>query len=359
MITQQKLEQIDLQNMFAILKNFPAQIEDAINIGKKAPGFPNKIESKNFVILGMGGSAIGGDLIRSYSSVLKGADHLSFSVIRNYILPGNIDENANVIVSSYSGGTEETITAYKTALNKSQNIVCITTGGELESLAKKNNTPVIKIPSGYQPRCALGFSFFTMLYLLMKSGAYQGEAVKTTEMAIDELILLIKKRSDEFSSLSSDNEAYHLAEKLNGTIPVIYSSVERMDIVNLRWRGQIQENAKYLAFGNYLPEMNHNEINAFSNPVNFGKNYSIIFLKDLEDNDRIKLRFNALEDILKPMTNQIIKLHSNADYLLTRIFDLIYLGDWVSYYLAVLNEIDPTPIPNINKLKDILSMNHD
>jgi glucose/mannose-6-phosphate isomerase len=355
MINQMELKKIDSQNMFEILKNFPQQLEDAIRIGKEAPGFPLEIKSNDFAILGMGGSAIGGDLIRSYSNVLPGASHLSISVNRNYVLPDSIIERTNIIASSYSGGTEETITAYKAAIKKSKNVVCITTGGELEYLAIQNNTPVIKIPAGYQPRCALGYSFFTMLYLFIKSGAYKKEAIEITEKAIDELFILIKNSSEKFSNLSEDNEAYQTAKQLHGTIPVIYSSIERMDAVNLRWRGQIQENAKNLAFGNYLPEMNHNEINAFSYPENLSTKFSIIFMKDVDDNDRVKIRFNVLEDILSPKVNQIIKIQSDGKYLLTRLFDIIYFGDWVSYYLAILNGVDPTPIPNIIKLKKILS----
>ncbi|TAL70584.1 MAG: bifunctional phosphoglucose/phosphomannose isomerase [Bacteroidetes bacterium] len=348
-----ELLKIDSENMFEVLKNFPQQIKDAIDIGKKIkPDF--KINTNKIIILGMGGSAIGGDLLKSYSEYTNGADHLSINVYRKYDIPETIDENTFVIASSYSGGTEETINAFKQAIMKTKNIVIITTGGELGKLGIDNNIQVINIPSGLMPRCALGYSFFVMLYVMMNFGLFKTEAIKITDNAIEELINVIEDKSAEFSNYEKLNSAIAIAEKIEGKIPIIYSSIERFDAVNLRWRCQIQENSKNLAFGNYLPEMNHNEINAFSYPSDLVRKSSVLFLRDNEDNPRVKIRFNALKELLKNKID-IMEIEGNGKHLLTRMFEVIYLGDWVSYYLSLINSVDPTPIPLISKLKTLLS----
>jgi len=179
--------------------------------------------------------------------------------------------------------------------------------------------------------------------------------VEHTKAAINELNGLLDRKLPLYTRLDESNPALELAKKIFGKIVVIYSSTDRLDSVNLRWRCQIQENAKHLAFGNLLPEMNHNEINSWNNPEGFGKNMVIIFLRDNEDNPRIKVRFDALAEVLSPLCSNIISVESSAETLLARMFDLIWLGDWVSFYLAMLNGEDPTPIPAISTLKEKLS----
>ena len=359
-ITEQEIKKIDSQNMFDILKDFPEQVKEAIAIGKKSPIFPKPVSyiestSINIHILGMGGSAIGGDILRTYCRSIEGAEHLNISVTRNYSA-GNIIPNSYIIASSYSGETEETISALNEVLKISNNIVCITTGGKLEKIARDNNLPVIKIPAGLQPRCALGYSFFTMLYLLLSNKLFKIKAVEVTEKAIKELLKVLAQKAVIYSDFKNENNPPLVAGlKLSGTIPVIYSSVDRLEAVNWRWRGQIQENAKNFAFGSFLPEMNHNEINGWNNPADLTKAFSIIFLKDKEDNPRTKIRFDALSSIIADKAAQVFSFEGDGEYLLTRMFDLIYLGDWISYYLAIYSQIDPTPIPYISKLKNFLA----
>jgi glucose/mannose-6-phosphate isomerase len=345
----------DTQNMFEVLKNFPNQVREACEIGKNCPLFNEYNEPTQIVILGMGGSAIGGDLLRSYGASLDGAGHLSIIVNRNYTLPKFVNENTYIIANSYSGNTEETLSGFTEALKKTKHIISICSGGELERESIENNIPVIKIPGGLQPRCALGYSFFPLLYLMMRIGAFKNEAIETTNKAIEELLPMLDDASEKLSELSDDNPAISLAERFSGNIPVFYSASKRLDMVNLRWRCQIQENAKQAAFGNQLPEMNHNEINAWSFPEEIKKIGVPVFLLDPEDHPRVKMRFDALYDIFTEMDYHVYTLISEAKYLLTRMFNLTYMADWTSYYLALINNVDPTPIPLINKLKDYLS----
>ncbi len=347
---------IDKSNMFEILQNFCNQIKEAISIGTSSPIFNiSKIKPQKFIILGMGGSAIGGDLLRSYFREIDGASHLEIIINRNYTIPEYIDNSWFVIASSYSGGTEETISAYNLVKEKTKNILAITSGGELARIAENDGFPIIRIPAGLMPRCALGYSFFTMLMQLIRLGAVDETTANIIKAQVDETLSITEAKAKDYSQIKPQNLAYSIAEKLKGKIPVVYSADTKMDVVNLRWRGQLQENAKNLAFGAYLPEMNHNEINSWSFPQNLIQNFIFILLQDKEDHPQIRRRFEAIAEIFSQLNCEVISLESSANSLLARMFDMIYLGDWVSYWLALLNGVDPTPIPLISKLKSILS----
>ena len=351
----EEARKVDSDNMYEVLKKFPDQLKEAVKIGDEAPVFKSSTTPEKILVLGMGGSAIGGDLIRSYSSVLPGADHLQVAVNRTYDIPNYIDSTWNVIASSYSGGTEETISGFTQAIEKTNQTLCITTGGSIGKIAAEKDIPRISIPAGLQPRCALGYSFFPLLKLMIKSGAYKEDAIKESEAAIEELIPMLEVKSKLYSVVNADNPAVVLACKLSGKIPVIYSSSEGLDSVNVRWRGQIQENAKNCAFGAFLPEMNHNEINGWSHPSVFVESGIPVFLNDPLDKDRVKYRFEALGAILEEKGFEVQKIKGEGDHFLTRMFDLLYLADWTSYYMAMINNVDPTPIPLINKLKNFLA----
>ncbi|HOK14585.1 MAG TPA: bifunctional phosphoglucose/phosphomannose isomerase [Candidatus Kapabacteria bacterium] len=350
------LRKFDSDSMFQVLLDFPKQISEAIKIIENSETF-QKIDyiPTKFLILGMGGSAIGGDLLRSFCKSVKGANHLQIIVNRNYEIPAFIDESWFVIASSYSGGTEETIAAYNFAKSRTNNILAITSGGKLEELARKDGYPVINIPSGFMPRCALGYSFFTLLLLLIRMKAIENTIANTILSNIQTTKELLIEKSKIYSDVSDNNLSISIANKVKGKIPVIYSSENILDVVNLRWRGQIQENSKNLAFGNFLPEMNHNEINSWIEPSSLINQFVFILLRDKDDIPQISKRIEAIKQIFADMGNEVIELQSGADSLLERIFDLIYLGDWVSYWLALLNRQDPTPIPLISKMKEILS----
>jgi glucose/mannose-6-phosphate isomerase len=195
----------------------------------------------------------------------------------------------------------------------------------------------------------------------MNNGFINEAAAKNTENAFEELQALMIKRANEYSDFNSNtNKAIDIARRLHKTIPVIYSAEDRLDSINIRWRNQIQENAKNLAFGGLLPEMNHNEVNGWTitdNGLSTEKisDFTSIFLKDPDENPRISLRYEFLQSILKNKVKDIIELTGEGTYLLTRMTDLIYLADWVSYYMALLNNTDPTPIPMISDLKELLA----
>ncbi|MBU2636461.1 MAG: bifunctional phosphoglucose/phosphomannose isomerase [Bacteroidetes bacterium] len=343
-MTKDVLKQYDKSNMFNLLAGFPLQIEDAVSVGKKAKVKLKKSVIKNIVVSGLGGSAIGGDLIRTY---LAAEIKIPFLVNRHYFLPEFVNGNSLVIISSYSGDTEETISAHKEAIKRGAQVLCITSGGETERLAKKNNQSLIKIPTGYPPRAALGYAFFPLLVILGNLGL-----IKDRSKDIEETIAFLKKKSKRYSDLNSQtNEALSFAKTLSGKLPIVYSSADVFDSVNLRWRGQLCENSKILAFGHTLPEMNHNELVGWKVLIEQMADMMVIFLRDKGDYKRVQLRMKIMEGIVKEYASNVVNIYSEGNSLLTRMFSLIFLGDWISYYLAILNKVDPTPVKVIDYLK--------
>jgi glucose/mannose-6-phosphate isomerase len=260
-----------------------------------------------------------------------------------------------VIASSYSGNTEETLISFEKAVRKTSNLFVITSGGKLEKICKESSIPYHKIPSGFPPRAALAYSFFSLLYLCMNNNLVSEEFNRIMNSSISELSVTIKKITERYSSHEMTNPAFKLANNLFDKIPVIYSSVGMLDAVNSRWRGQFNENSKSLSFGNLLPEMNHNEINGWVLPEGMINNFRIVLIRDKSVNPRIRVRLDAVREIFRSMDLQVDEFYGIGEYFLTRMFDLIHLGDWTSYYLAVLNKQDPMAIPLIYKLKEILT----
>ncbi|MBI3765504.1 MAG: bifunctional phosphoglucose/phosphomannose isomerase [Ignavibacteriales bacterium] len=276
---------------------------------------------------------------------------MPFVVNRHYFLPEFVNDRSLVIVSSYSGNTEETIAAHADAAKRNAQVICISTNGETELMAAKFEQPLITIPKGLPPRAALGYSFFSPLIALTAL-----KLVSSKEKEIKETLSLLKKKSKVYSSLlSKQNQALEIAKQLYTKLPVIYSSADRFDVVNTRWRGQLAENAKVLAFGHVLPEMSHNELVGWKVLRRIMQDMVVIFLRDKGDHPRVQVRMNITREIVDQYAAKVIEVQSEGKSLLARMFSLIYLGDWVSFYLAILNGVDPTPVKVIDYLKNELA----
>lgn len=337
----------DPKGMRSLILNFPKQAEEAVAIGTAAKIKLNTKKIQNIVITGLGGSAIGGDLLRAYL-----ADKCAVPVIvnRHYYFADYVGKNSLVIVSSYSGNTEETVSAYKDAIKRKAMIFCITSGGEVEKMAKKHKHPYIKIPGGLPPRAALGYSFFPTLIALSKLGF-----IKDQKKEIKETLALLNALSARYSNHdAADNQALNLAKTLHGKLPLIYSGADKFDTVNTRWRGQITENAKTLAFGHVFPELNHNEIVGWEVLTDIMKKIHVVILRDSEDYKRIKLRMDISKGIIGGLADGITEVQSEGKSLLARTFSMLYLADWLSFYLAMLNGVDPSPVKKIDFLKEEL-----
>jgi glucose/mannose-6-phosphate isomerase len=346
-LTAELLRSIDPSGMYERLRAFPDQVREAVAIGGTAPLRLSVRGIRNIVVCGLGGSAIGGDLLRSY---LAGEFPLPFIVNRTYTLPRFVGPDSLVIVSSYSGNTEETNAAHREAIRRKARILCITSGGATAALARRRRTPVILIPGGSPPRAALAYSFFPLLVALARLGL-----ATPRERDIRETVGMLDRLRDRYSRFEEEaNPALRLARLLQNRISVIYSSTERFDAVNTRWRGQIAENGKALSFGHVLPEMNHNELVGWKALQEQMRDIQVLVLRDRGDHPRVSVRMNITEDVLRQYTPHLTEVWSEGTSLLARIFSLVSLGDWVSLYLAILHREDPTPVAVIDHLKEEL-----
>ncbi len=300
-------------------------------------GMWNAIEFGSFeakkdqiIISGMGGSGIGGRILSTIAD-LEGFVKISYW--NNYNLPKWANENCSVICVSYSGNTAETLSAAKDALKLGCSLEVITTGGKLKDLAEQNDLHITEVEKGHQPRAALP--------LLLKA--------LICRIGLPNL----EEQINEVGGLSLPlDEAKSIASQLKGTIPCIYSS-DLMNPVAYRWRCQIEENTKQLAFNHQIPEMNHNEIVGWTLPNN---QMSVILIRDNNENEQIRNRFEATKNVA--WNNMVIvECTAKGKTPLARIMSMIILGDLVSIELAKLNNVDPTPVEVIENLKTELGGN--
>ncbi len=332
----------DPQNQFDVLVNSYSQIEKAWNTDFEKPFDITDVEK--VVICGLGGSAIGGELLTDFlSEELK----LPVYINRNYGLPNFADENTLVIASSYSGNTEETLDAAGEALNRGSKIICVTTGGKLMKFAEENNLSLFVMQSGFQPRYALYSSFFALLKIFQTLGL-----IENHDELVGRIIDLIKSKGRAYSE--KNNFAFELAEKLIGFVPVVYGVANKTATAAVRLKGQFNENSKSHAFYNVLPEMNHNEIIGWETQNETKLRAKVLIFKDETYHKQIKKRIEISSELIKKSGTDIIYLASNEDSFKVRLFDLVYLGDWVSYYLAIIRGYDPSEIDNIMYLKSKL-----
>ena len=337
------VKKYDPQNQFEVLKNSYQQIEFAWNNEIKIYG-SNVSEISNIIISGLGGSAISADLIKNYL-----ADELSVPLIvnRNYNLPKFAGKNTLFIASSYSGNTEETISALQQAIKLGCKIISITTGGEIEAISNKENIPCIKVQKGFQPRYSLGLSFFTLLKVFQEI-----KLINDQSLIVEKIKTNWKENGIAFTK--EGNSAYTIAESLIGFIPVIYSVADSTNAVGYRFKCQLNENSKLHAFHNEVPEMNHNEIIGWESYHEKIFHSKIVIIKDETYHPQIKKRFNILVDIFAKTGVETVELKSNEELFKVRLLDLIYLVDWISYYAGILRGYDPSEIDNIHMLKEKL-----
>ena len=346
-MTLADIKGIDKSGMYDLIKGFPGHFAEGRKIGALADPIVRVNEINQVVIAGMGGSAIGGDLLRAYA----GPDsNVPISVVRTYQLPASVTKDTLLVASSYSGNTEETLSLVTEALSRGTHIFCITTGGQLLDIAQRENLPHVVVPGGMPPRAALAYSLTPLLYMARAAGI-----IGVSDAELDEAQLMLDNLCENYCNPENGNEALNIAEILHGNLPVIYSGTGLLETVNLRWRGQINENAKVHAYGNLYPELNHNEIMGWEGNGWLTSKMAVVTLQDSDDHPRIRRRMEITKGILAKEAAQWIELKTQGEGRLARMLSLLHLGDWVSLYLAMLNNADPTPIAGIDALKSALS----
>ncbi|MFT4602842.1 MAG: glucose/mannose-6-phosphate isomerase [Arenicella sp.] len=321
-----------------LIASINSQITEAIEIGKTA-GFKPTSKSINKILLcGLGGSGIGGAII---SQLLKQELKVPFVCVNDYNVPAFVDNQTLLIASSYSGNTEETIAAVKEGMSKGAEICVITSGGKILEMAKENGWNHAIVPGGEQPRAMLAYSLVQQIYILQKYGLTSNQYVQD----LDSVTALIEENKDDMQA-----EAKTLAEKLHGSLPVIYAD-SSFGGVATRVKQQINENAKELCWSHVLPEMTHNELVGWAG----GKsNIAPVYLSTDYDHERTTYRWNISKEIISKYTSNINEIKAKGDSQIAQIFYLIHLTDWMSWFLSDLKKIDATEVEVIIHLKSVM-----
>lgn len=306
-------------------------------------------QAKRVLVAGMGGSAIGGDLLQDMAH-FQGATRAVFTW-RDYGLPAWVDAETLVIASSYSGDTEETLSAFDAALKRGAPVVALTSGGELKRRAQAKGLPTIDITYKGEPRTSLGYSFLAPLALLADLGF-----LHCTEAEVEQAVCLLEGLASRYGEVVPEetNEAKALARKLWGKVPIVYSAGLLTGVAR-RWKTDFNENAKTWAFAEALPELDHNAVNAYARPVVARESAFVLLLRSSFLSPRLLLRYEATAAILKREGVAHEAVDAPGDGPLAHILGMVYLGSWASYYLALLCGVDPSPVPAIAYLKERLA----
>ena len=341
-------QQNDPEGMLARIKELPMQCKEAWQAAMSFNLPADYAGVDKVIVLGMGGSAIGGDLVRSLA---QAESKIPVIVHRDYGLPSFVDEKTLVIASSYSGNTEETLSGFEPALKTKAKKLAMTTGGKLQKLAEAHNVPIFKIEYKAQPRAALGFSFLPTLGVLQKLGFLKDKSADVAETV--QVLEKLSAKLDEKSPLST-NPAKQLAQRLYGCLSVIYGAGIAAEAAH-RWKTQINENGKAWAFYEIFPELNHNATVGYPFPPEIAQKIRVILLRSPLFNERVKLRYDVTCELLKRAGVAYEFVDSEGKSALSQMMSLVMTGDFTSYYLAILYGVDPSPVEVINYLKDQLA----
>ncbi len=325
--------------MEELIKGFGDQMRTAIEIGQAAQLTAPEKEIRNVLVIGLGGSAFGGEIIKNYV-----ADQLSvpYEIVRDYTVPAYVSEHTLLIASSYSGNTEETLAMLEAALPSNPKVVCITSGGKLKERAEKEGYDHIVIPGGFPPRSASALSITQQLYALRGLGL-----IGDFEPHLNEALQLV-------DSFSDHENARFIAQQLQNKIPILYSA-PNFESVAIRWRQQIEENSKHIAFHHVIPEMNHNELVGWKNPSGLLEDSVVIVFRSKLNHERTEIRMDICREIFSEYADTVLEIAPEGESHLGQLFYYMHLGDWVSLYLAYLNEEEPTPVKVIDFLKGELA----
>lgn len=350
----EEVKRIDKSDMLEHCIKTPEYSEDAIQLAKKIT-IPSEVKisektsikygnPRHIIIAGMGGSAIGGEMLRDW---LRDESPLPIIICRDYSLPAYADENTLVFIISYSGNTEETLNAFADAIHRKCMTITITSGGHLLSFSKKLQIPHITIPTGLPPRAAIPYLFFPLPILMEGMGI-----LKNKREELEEVIKILKRLSKENSLVNptENNPTKKLALELTGSMPVVYGFRQYRAIAR-RWKTQFNENTKVPSKFDVFPELNHNEVVGWEAPEALTKKFSIVLLRDLNEPPEIRHKIEATKLLALHKAWEVLGVYASGETKLGRMFSLLYVGDLVSVYLAILGGTDPSPVEIIDKIK--------
>lgn len=319
------------------LLNLESQIPVALAVGKSVALPAGYRNFSNVLICGMGGSGMSGDILRSLAAERS---PLPFEVHRSGHLPQWVSRETLAIFTSYSGNTQETLDCFGQAVRAGARILAVTSGGNLADLSRRKKIPVLRIPSGIPPRCAIGYLTFSLLPILKKTAR------------LDVPVHEINEAIQEIRGVSR-TAARILAHKIHGRAVHLYAVSGTTEPAALRWRAQFAENAKTLASHHVIPEMFHNEIEGWNFPHPLIKRSAAIFFTDRGEPAWLRKKRRFAQKLIRRHGAMVLEVSSHGKTPLGRIFSLVALGDWISYELALLNGVDPLAVPSLEAIKKI------
>jgi glucose/mannose-6-phosphate isomerase len=339
---------LDPDDMYRRVADLPAQIETAWRLTGQAELPDGYREARSVLISGMGGSAIGGSLLQAYGA---GEMPVPLEVWRGYGLPAYVGEDTLVIAISYSGNTEETLSSFAAAKERGAKLLAISTGGRLAEQSAAANIPTVRFSYPAQPRATLGYLFTPLIRIFERLGFLSDQ-----EQAVQESIQVAKTLVRDYGAEqpTDDNRAKQLARALHGKGAVIYGG-EYLAAVARRWKTQMNENAKTWGFYEELSELNHNAIVGYEYPESLRDNLRVVVLDGTHLSDRVRLRMKVTQELMDRYGVSWEGAEARGSGKLAQMFSLIGLGDFVTYYLALLNGADPTSIEPIDYLKEALA----
>lgn len=315
------------------LRKFSYQINYAIANYK--PHGLQASQFSNIVIGGLGGSGIGGRIVKS---LFANDMPIPVECIADYGLPAYVNEKTLVILASYSGNTEETLTMYEETKKRGSKMLTLSTGGKLKEMALADGLYFLQVEAGFQPRMALGFS---LTFLIQIFAELCGKDIKAELDALSKTFenttVFEQHATDVFNVIKN---------KLKSKFIVLTDGP--LEPAGIRFAQQVQENAKHECFPHVLPEMNHNVIESY-----YGQLDSVYFLIDSLQNERVTARFEFLSSLLSVENNKVVNIHM-ADFSFHSVYEVIYILDWVSIYVADQRGVDSLTVPNIASLKEFL-----
>jgi len=342
------LATVDPGNMRTRISELPEQCLQAWEL-VEALKLPEAYkQASRVVIAGMGGSAIGGDLVRTLAVPVA---PVPVVVSREYTVPACVDQSTLFIASSYSGNTEETLAALDEAIARGAKCVGVGTGGLLERRAHDSGIPFVQFSYQSAPRAALGYSLICLLGIL-----HAANVIPDMEQDLIEAVEVMRAwQSEIHPEVPSDsNAAKKLAMRIHRRLPVVYGAGTLSQVAR-RWKGQFNENSKAWSFFEIMPELNHNAVLGYDNPPDFSERCIVIMLRSPEDHPRVQIRFDVTAELLDQRSVPHEMVWARGRSSLAHMLSVVHFGDYVSLYLAYLYETDPTPVDAIDYLKHRLA----
>ena len=338
---------LDSLDVLGTIEDLAEQCRAAWEVGVAARDLPSSDGVDAIVVLGMGGSGVSGDIMQA---IVEPRFHFPVRVIKDYgPLPTWVGHNTLVFAVSYSGDTEETLAATQEAHDRGARVIAISAGGRLAEAAVEYGITHVKIPSGLQPRASLGYLALPLLAVLQEMGflVRTHEEVEETIDVLERLGKLCHR-----SRPIADNPAKSLAKRLDGKIAVVYGGAGIMAAAAMRFKCDLNEYAKVPAFWNFIPELNHNEVEGWGGGSEVAKEHLVpVLLRDPEEHERNALRFETTKRLIEPYAADVVELWPEGSSDLARLFSMVFVTQLASIYVGLARGVDPGPVEVLVQLK--------